>query len=88
LGQFPDWRYEQSDMPIGSGDTLLIFTDGLVEACNADQEWFGEQSLIRIVHQNLSSSARDLMGLILGAASQHCGQTFQDDASMIVLKGT
>jgi phosphoserine phosphatase RsbU/P len=88
LGQFPDWRYEQSDVPIGSGDTLLIFTDGLVEACNADQEWFGEQSLIRIVHQNLSSSARDLMGLILGAASQHCGQTFQDDASMIVLKGT
>jgi len=88
LGQFPDWRYEQSHVQIGSADTLLLFTDGLVEACNADQEWFGEQNLIRIVHENGSSSARNLMGLIIGAASEHCGETFQDDASLIVLKGT
>jgi sigma-B regulation protein RsbU (phosphoserine phosphatase) len=88
LGQFPDWRYEQSHVQIGSADTLLLFTDGLVEACNADQEWFGEQNLIRIVLENGSSSARDLMGLIIGAASEHCGETFQDDASLIVLKGT
>src|SRR5437667_1404456 len=26
LGQFPDWRYEQSDVQIRSGDTLLLFT--------------------------------------------------------------
>lgn len=86
LGQFPDWRYEHSDAQIRSGDTLLLFTDGLVEACNANEESFGEDNVVRIVRENPGSSAQDLMGLLMRAASQHCGENFQDDASLIVLK--
>jgi phosphoserine phosphatase RsbU/P len=86
LGQFPDWRYEQSDAEIRSGDTLLLFTDGLVEACDADQESFGEHNVVRIVRENPNSSAQELMTLLMRAASQHCGHDFQDDASLIVLK--
>jgi sigma-B regulation protein RsbU (phosphoserine phosphatase) len=88
LGQFPNWLYEQSELQMRSGDKLLLFTDGLVEACNADEEWFGDQNLIRIARENPSSSAEDLMGLLIGAASLHCGEHFQDDASLIVLKAT
>jgi phosphoserine phosphatase RsbU/P len=88
LGQFPHWLYEQSELQMRSGDKLLLFTDGLVEACNADEESFGELSLIRIARENPSSSAEDLMGLLMRAASQHCGEHFQDDASLIVLRAT
>jgi len=88
LGQFPQWLYEQSELQMGNGDKLLLFTDGLVEACNADEESFGEQNLIRIARENPSSSAEELMGLLMRAASQHSGEQFQDDASLIVLKGT
>src|SRR5882672_4511190 len=87
LGQFPQWLYEQSELQMGNGDKLLLFTDGLVEACNADEESFGEQNLIRIARENPSSSAEELMGLLMRAASQHSGEQFQDDASLIVLKG-
>src|SRR6266478_4542474 len=86
LGQFPHWPYEQSELQMRSGDKLLLFTDGLVESCNADEEWFGEHDLIRIAQENPSSSAEDLMGLLIRAASQHSGEHFQDDASLIVLK--
>jgi sigma-B regulation protein RsbU (phosphoserine phosphatase) len=88
LGQFPHWLYEQSELQMRSGDKLLLFTDGLVESCNADEEWFGEHNLIRIAQENPSSSAEDLMGLLIRAASQHSGEHFQDDASLIVLKAT
>jgi serine phosphatase RsbU (regulator of sigma subunit) len=88
LGQFPQWLYEQSELQIRSGDKLLLFTDGLVESCNADEEWFGEHNLIRIARENPSSSAEDLMGLLIRSASQHSGEHFQDDASLIVLKAT
>jgi len=88
LGQFPNWLYEQSELQMRSGDKLLLFTDGLVEACNADEECFGEQNLIRIARENPSSSAEDLMGLLIRAASQHSGEHFQDDASLIVLQAT
>jgi len=86
LGQFPDWRYEQSEVQIRSGDTLLLFTDGLVEACNPDEESFGEDKAVWTVQENPNSSAEDLMALLIRAASQHCGEAFQDDASLIVLK--
>jgi phosphoserine phosphatase RsbU/P len=88
LGQFPQWLYEASELQMRSGDKLLLFTDGVVEACNADEESFGEQNLIRIARENPSSSAEELMGLLIRAASHHTGQHFQDDASLIVLKAT
>lgn len=88
LGQFPQWVYEQSELQLKSGDKLLLFTDGLVEACNANEESFGEHNLIRIARENPHSSAEDLMGLLMRAASQHSGEHFQDDASLIVLQAT
>jgi len=88
LGQFPHWLYEQSELQMRSGDNLLLFTDGLVESCNAEEESFGEHNLIRIARENPSSSAEHLMGLLTRAASQHSGEHFQDDASLIVLKAT
>jgi phosphoserine phosphatase RsbU/P len=86
LGQFPQWIYEQSELQMQAGDKLLIFTDGLVEACNGKDEFFGEQTLIDIARENLNSGADDLIVTLIRAASQHTGQHFQDDASLIVLK--
>jgi serine phosphatase RsbU (regulator of sigma subunit) len=88
LGQFPLWLYEPSELQMRSGDKLLLFTDGLVEVCNADEEGFGEHNLIRIARENRSSSAEELMGLLMRAASQHSCEHFQDDVSLIVLKAT
>ncbi len=86
LGQFPHWLYEESQMQMRSGDTLILFTDGLVEACDADEEPFGEHNLIRVGRENPSASAEELLGLLMRAASRHCRGHFQDDASLIVLK--
>jgi phosphoserine phosphatase RsbU/P len=86
LGQFPDWVYEQSEVHLGSGDALLIFTDGMVEACNQNDEAFGEERLIRIATENRGANAGRLEKLLTQAASAHCGGRFQDDASMIVVR--
>jgi sigma-B regulation protein RsbU (phosphoserine phosphatase) len=88
LGQFPHWLYEQSELQMTRGDRLILCTDGLVEACNGDQEEFGEESLIRIARENDNCSSEELMNSLIRAASQHCGERFQDDASLIVLKAT
>jgi phosphoserine phosphatase RsbU/P len=86
LGQFPDWVYEQSDVQLRPGDTLMLFTDGVVEVCDQDDEPFGEERLISIAPENRGAGAEDLKTLLMQAASEHCGGRFQDDASMIVLR--
>jgi sigma-B regulation protein RsbU (phosphoserine phosphatase) len=86
LGQFPNWLYQQSERQLERGDRLLLFTDGLVEACNQEEEFFSEHNLVRIALEHLKSSATELLEFLMRAASLHCGEHFQDDASMIVLK--
>jgi len=86
LGQFPAWGYEQSELRLEAGDRLLIFTDGLVEACNDNDQPFDESNVVRIARENRGANARELMDLTMRAASAHCGGHFQDDASLIVLK--
>jgi sigma-B regulation protein RsbU (phosphoserine phosphatase) len=86
LGQFPQWTYEQSEVQLDTGDQVLMFTDGLVEASNANDEWFGEQGLVRIARENPDTSAEELMRLLIGAASKHCEGQFRDDASLMVLR--
>jgi serine phosphatase RsbU (regulator of sigma subunit) len=86
LGQFPDWIYQDGEVEIGTGNKLLLFTDGLVEASNAHQEAFGEENLIRVTREMSSDSAESLLQGLIRSASEHCGGNFQDDASLIVLK--
>lgn len=86
LGQFPRWQFEQSELSLASGDKLVIFTDGLVEACDTNDELFGEQNVLRVAQENPQPTASDLMAALMQAASQHCRGRFQDDASLIVLK--
>ena len=86
LGQFPDWVYQQSEVLMNSGDKLLLFTDGLVEACNQSDEAFGDERVIRIALQNRAATAEDLKKLLMRAALDHCNGHFQDDASLVVLR--
>ncbi len=59
LGQFPDWIYEQSEMH-GDAETPVLFTDGVVEACNQDEQPFGEERLIQIARENREAGAEGL----------------------------
>lgn len=86
LGQFPDWIYEQSDLQLNAGDELLLFTDGLVEACNSFDEPFGEDRLLQISRHNAGLSAENLKTELMRSAAVHCGGHFQDDASLVVVK--
>jgi serine phosphatase RsbU (regulator of sigma subunit) len=88
LGQFPEWQYRQSELQISGGDRMILYTDGLVEACGADEEAFGEENVIRVARENRQCSAHRLIEALMHAASEHCGGHFQDDASLIVLKAS
>jgi phosphoserine phosphatase RsbU/P len=86
LGQFPDWTFEQKRVQISSGDLLLLFTDGLVEASNAEEEPYGECRLHRIACRNRTRNVDDLMQLMLRSVADHCEGHFQDDATLVVVK--
>jgi diguanylate cyclase (GGDEF)-like protein len=46
IGVKPDEVYVEVCVPIGPGDSLLIYSDGITEACNPSDEQFGQERLI------------------------------------------
>jgi len=81
LGHFRDWQFEQDDLQLSPGDTLVMFTDGAVEARGPDGEFFGEERLAEQLRRDPSARAESLLARV----AAHCGKAFQDDATIVVL---
>ncbi|HEY0759484.1 MAG TPA: PP2C family protein-serine/threonine phosphatase [Acidisarcina sp.] len=88
LGLFSHWTYQDSALQFEPGDSLLIVTDGVLEAANQNDEEYGYQRLIALVQRQrreAAATAHDLRKAILGDVSSFCNGVFQDDASLIVV---
>ncbi len=80
---------KEHTQPIAAGDVFVLYTDGITEAMNADDELFGDEALSRVVraHCGLDSSGirerilRDVRAFV-GDAETH------DDMTMVVVKVT
>lgn len=86
LGHFRGWEYRNHEIDLQPGDTVLLFTDGVVEACNADGEPYGEERLVGMAAEYRVLSAERLREVIMQAVSEYCGGTLQDDATLLVIK--
>lgn len=87
LGLLPGGDYEERSLPVERGDTLLLFTDGLVEAESAAGEEFGVERLERLLAEAAQGSAADLLGRVEGALREHLGGLeARDDATLLALR--
>lgn len=85
LGTMQNWEYHQQEAELRSGDRLVLFTDGITECLNAAGVEFGEERLVRLIEQNVHLPAMEMRDLVLGAASEHCSNAPNDDATLIVV---
>jgi len=85
FGVFPSWDYKDSSVNLKSGDRLLLFTDGITEAEDAQGEEFGVERVAAVAKSHAASSAAELNKQLLAQVSDFCGAQFQDDATLVVL---
>jgi phosphoserine phosphatase RsbU/P len=87
LGIFPEAQYASGNCVLQSGDCLVIFTDGLVEAENVAQQEYGEPRLLQVLRAGSQLTPQELLRQVMtdvdafvGAAPQH------DDVTCVLLK--
>ncbi|MBW2410425.1 MAG: SpoIIE family protein phosphatase, partial [Deltaproteobacteria bacterium] len=61
LGVMRDWIFEEASIPIQPGQIILIGTDGIKEACNPENEHFGNERLQLILKNNHAKSAKEIL---------------------------
>jgi phosphoserine phosphatase RsbU/P len=85
LGIFQSQNYVMGTETLLPGDRLLLFTDGVAEACSADGEEFGDARLIRLLGENRNASSEELQKTILDSVRDFCNGNWQDDATLIAI---
>lgn len=87
LGLLPAAEYQAECIKLDAGQSLIAYSDGLIEATNQDGEEFGESRLLPIARYTASMSASDAAGHIMGAALKFVeGREFHDDLSIFVAR--
>ena len=61
MGIMEDKQYRDSQMSVKSGDILIIFSDGVVEAFDPEDQMYEEKRLIKTVQENFQLSANDIV---------------------------
>jgi len=85
LGVFANQTFKSDVTQLQSGDRLVLYTDGVTEACNSDDEEFGEDRLLRVLQENASSPAVEIQKKILHSVANFSRGTWQDDATLLVV---
>ncbi len=85
LGVFANQTFKSDVTQLQSGDRLVLYTDGVTEACNSDDEEFGEDRLLRVLQEYASSPAIEIQKKILQSVANFSRGTWQDDATLLVV---
>jgi sigma-B regulation protein RsbU (phosphoserine phosphatase) len=87
VGLFPDSQYQELELPLESGDVLVFYSDGLVEARDASNEDFGLRRLSGVISENGRKTAEEIVEAVNRAVEDFVGRTpFHDDRTLIVVK--
>ncbi|MBO5615867.1 MAG: SpoIIE family protein phosphatase [Prevotella sp.] len=87
IGLFPDIKFVGEVMEDIRNTMLFVYTDGLNEAENPQQEQFGDDRLLEVMQQHPYTSAHELIDTMTELVEQHRqGADPNDDLTMLCLR--
>ncbi|MCY4474521.1 MAG: SpoIIE family protein phosphatase [Chloroflexi bacterium] len=87
LGILPGLEYRESMVKLESGDTVILYTDGITEAFNAEGELFGMDRLRQVFQDKQPMNAQEASAMVFDAVNEFAGDEPQsDDQACLVFR--
>jgi len=86
LAVFDNAAYENGQAQLDPDDLLLLYTDGVTEACNEEAVMFGEDGLKRLVTRLQGAPVDQICREVLQCVDAHRRHEAQDDVTLLALK--
>ena len=87
LGIVPDCDYQEARLSLADGSVVVFYTDGVVEAMNAQEELYGFDRFLESVHEARDLDAAALLDKLFDDIARFVGGTEQhDDITIIVAR--
>lgn len=84
VGIEPQWSWETRRVAVQAGDRLLLVSDGVTEAVNAQNRQFGRERLAELLH-TVPVATDGLLRAVQSALSEHTRDTpLRDDVTIVV----
>jgi serine phosphatase RsbU (regulator of sigma subunit) len=81
----PNGHYHSREIPLNSGDLLLLYTDGLAEVRNGEQ-MYGEERIANSLRRDPNVAAGVLCKNLLEAARDFASETMGDDVAILAIR--
>ncbi len=76
-----------ADIQLLPGDAIVLYTDGITEAENINNEQYGLKRLIKVIKENWQEAAEEIKQAVINDLWQFIGeQKLLDDVTLVVLK--
>ena len=85
MGLFEDWQCEIAEVELAPGDALVLYTDGITEAENADGEQFGASRLLATLESQSHLPVEPLLQAVVEAVQQFSSSSEQQDDITLVI---
>jgi serine phosphatase RsbU (regulator of sigma subunit) len=87
IGMFDEISLEEVTITLQSGDRLLGYSDGIIEALDEDQHQYGMGKLARALDRGRELSNDELLDTILAEVKDHSITTsLEDDAALLLMQ--
>jgi sigma-B regulation protein RsbU (phosphoserine phosphatase) len=88
LGLFEHWECQVGEVQLAAGDTLILYTDGITEAENAEGEQFGECRLVETMATGRQLPVPSLLQSIVGTVQKFSAGEQADDITLVLARCT
>jgi sigma-B regulation protein RsbU (phosphoserine phosphatase) len=85
LGIVPDCDYEEAKLNLSEGNVVVFYTDGAVEAMNAEQELYGFDRFLASVHDGRDLAPPALLDKLFDDIARFVDGTEQHDDTTIIV---
>lgn len=87
VGIIKNAKYKDYEFTLKKGGTLMVYTDGVVEAMNSDREMFRKERLLEALNSRKDSSPKELLESVHKSVNEFVGNAPQfDDLTMLAIK--
>jgi serine phosphatase RsbU (regulator of sigma subunit) len=87
LGIIEDADYQETQLPLDSGDIVIFYTDGVVEAMNKKEEMYGFERFIEVIKGHRGLDAETFLEKLIDDINSFVGKAEQhDDLTIVVIR--
>ena len=87
MGFVPEFTFEEDRITLQPGNIIAIYSDGITEAMNEQEEEFGEDRFAEVIAAHKNESSESIIQHILEEVEKHTGDMPQmDDMTLLIIK--